>query len=79
MENIEVWIREWFKNNSQGAETDFEGTQNYIESGWIDSFQFLELISDVEEYFGMSFSDDDFTKEEILTMDGLVKIISEKK
>lgn len=79
MENINVWIKEWFVNNSQGTEIEFVGTQNYIESGWIDSFQFLELISDIEEHFGISFSDDDFAKEEILTMDGLVKIISEKK
>lgn len=48
---------------------------NYFETGLIDSFAFLELITECEEKFKITFSDDDFSNDEIFTINGLIKIL----
>lgn len=79
MEDIRAWLYDWFNKNSDVSSTELKEDTNYVESGWIDSFQFLELIGAVEENFGVSFSDDDFAKEELLTIKGMVEIIYNKR
>lgn len=78
MENIRTWIIAWFEQNSDISNADIDETKNYVENGWIDSFQFLDLISTIEEEFGVDFSDDDFAREELLTIKGIIEIISDK-
>lgn len=79
MEDIRTWLLEWFEDNSDVLSANIKEDENYVESGWIDSFQFLDLISAVEERFGVFFSDDDFAKEKLLTIRGMMEIISDKQ
>lgn len=79
MEQIRKWIQEWFLENSNVNEEDYDVNENYIEQGWIDSFQFLDLISEVEEHFNIAFSDEDFEKIELLTAKGMEQIVFVKK
>lgn len=78
MENIKKWLEDWFVSNSAVAKEDLDEEKNYVENEWIDSFQFLNLISDIETEFQISFVDEDFDKEDIMVMKGLLEIISSK-
>ena len=78
MEKVRIWIIDWFEKKSDVPSVDIDENKNYVESGWIDSFQFLDLIREVEEEFEVSFSDDDFSKEELLTIKGIIEIIISK-
>jgi acyl carrier protein len=70
----------WFAENSTLSREELEKdlTINYLESGVIDSFGFLDLISACEEKLGITFSDDDFSDDRIFTIAGLIDIITEK-
>lgn len=53
--------------------------QNYLEQGDLDSFGFVQLIAEVEEHFKITFTEEDFDQEKIMTIAGLVEVIKEKQ
>lgn len=80
MEYIKGWLSNWFIENSDFSKEDIENNldSNYFEQGWIDSFSFINFISDMEEKFEISFSNDEFQNREFATVNGLAKIIEGK-
>jgi acyl carrier protein len=84
MEGIEVKVREWLvdwfcAHSSVGrdvVETNLES--NYLERGWIDSMQFITLISAIEDEFSVEFSNDEFQDRTFATINGLSQIIAQK-
>lgn len=80
MEEIKNWIIDWFEKNSTATKTDIENNpeENYFNTGWIDSFAFINFISDIEEKFKISFSNDEFQNRDFATINGLTKIIKGK-
>jgi acyl carrier protein len=78
--NVNVWIMEWFISNSNTnrKEIDENLTNNYFENGWIDSFKFIKFISDIEDYFKITFSNDEFQNRDFATIKGLGRIIESK-
>jgi len=52
--------------------------ENYFLKGWIDSLKFIELISDIENEFQISFSNNEFQDRTFSTVEGLIKIIEDK-
>ena len=81
MEEIKIWLVQWFSNKSAiSSEKVMEMSQdNYFESGLVDSFVFITMLSDIEEKYGVSFSNDDFLDRSFATIDGLVCMINKKK
>lgn len=77
---IREWIIEWFINNSavQKEDINLYMDKNYLEVELIDSFGFLALIGACEEKFAISFTEEDFSNDSIFTIEGLIKIISDK-
>lgn len=80
MEEIIGWLINWFVENSDFSKEVIENNldSNYFEQGWIDSFSFINFISDMEEKFDISFSNDEFQNREFATVNGLAKIIEGK-
>ncbi len=82
MNELEVkkWLIEWFHNNSSvDTEKISEmASENYFTVGLVDSFGFINLLSDIEEKFGATFSNDDFLDRSFATLDGLSKMIIKK-
>lgn len=81
MEEIKKWLIKWFSNKSAmsiGKVTELS-QNNYFESGLVDSFGFITLLSDIEEKYGVSFSNDDFLDRSFATIDGLANMINNKK
>jgi acyl carrier protein len=74
---VKKWLSEWFERNSDLKPIDIEKKfdNNYLDKGWIDSFKFVSLITDIEEEFKITFSTDEFQSEKFLTAIGLQEII----
>jgi len=72
------WLICWFRDNTnlERAEIDGKMRENYFEKGWIDSFKFMTLINDMENEFGITFSNDDFQDREFSNIEGLSRIIT---
>ena len=73
MNNGREWIIDWFVKNSKLSEEEILANinENYIDIGLVDSFGFLQLLSDITEEFGIDFSDEDFNSEIFFTISGL--------
>ena len=79
--DIKEWLIDWFTKHSS---LDAEGikavsTANYMEAGMIDSFSFVMLISDIDDEYGVAFTNEDFLNPDFMNIDGLAKMIDERK
>jgi len=79
--DIKDWLIDWFTKHSS---LDAEGikaalTANYMEEGMIDSFSFVMLISDIDEEYGVAFTNEDFLNPDFMNIEGLTKMIDERK
>jgi acyl carrier protein len=77
---ITKWLIAWFSENTNAARHDIKNNlkENYFESEWIDSLLFINLISDLEKKFTISFSNDEFQNREFATIAGLSQIVFRK-
>lgn len=73
---IETWIMNWFQDKSPDIDLDIN--DNYFEKNAIDSFGIMELITDIEDHYQISFSQDDFQDPRFATTEGLSNILIEK-
>lgn len=80
MQGTKEWLIEWFqKHGREGSSVvSFRGSDNYFEQGWIDSFSFIALISELETHFNIRFGNDEFHNRAFSTIDGLTEIINHK-
>lgn len=77
-EKIQKWLINWFIDNAGADETKLDNSldENYFLKGFIDSFQFIELISDIEDEYGIEFDNSQFEDRSFSSISGLAKIIS---
>ncbi len=75
---VKDWLLEWFEKNGRIKKEELNLADNYIDMEYIDSFGFISLLSECEEHFNISFSDNDFADEKILTIDGMIQDITNK-
>ena len=80
-EQIKRWIIDWFDNNTEAELNEILDSfgSNYFEMGFIDSFKFMTLVSNIEEYFDIEFSNEEFQDRKFATMNGLMEIIVRKQ
>lgn len=76
MVKIESWLSDWFAHRT--PQITLAPTDNYFESGAIDSLGVIELIEEMELTFSVQFSQDDFQDQRFLSVGGLVEMITEK-
>lgn len=75
--NSEVnWLINWFVCEGAVKENIVKNLDtNYFTAGYIDSFQFVKMIADAEDEFGIEFDNEHFENSEYLTINGLAHII----
>lgn len=73
---IEAWIMNWFQDKS--PDTNLDINDNYFEKNAIDSFGIMELITDIETHYEITFSQDDFQDLRFANIEGLSSILMEK-
>ena len=76
----EQWLIKWFADESDVPRDTIEQNRevDYLGKGWIDSMQFIRLVSKAEEEFGIEFSNDEFQDRSFATIRGLATLIEEK-
>lgn len=74
------WLISWFEQNSSLEKEEICNNlgQNYLLLGWIDSFQFINFICEIENAFGVHFSNDEFQDRKFASIEGLSEIIEVK-
>lgn len=79
-EDILMWLINWFEEKSgvNKSEIKEKMQENYFTNNWIDSFGFISFISDIEQSFGIEFSNEEFQDRKFATIIGLQRIIEGK-
>lgn len=57
---------------------DFKSSLNFIEDGLLDSFDIVQLVSDLETEFNTSISALDILPENFCSLDAIEKLVSKK-
>lgn len=74
------WLLDWFeRKKSLPGRAEEQLELDYFQEGLVDSFGVTELIVDVEERFGIEFSDVHFQDRRFSLIGGLAEIIAELK
>ncbi|HIH22905.1 TPA: acyl carrier protein [Candidatus Micrarchaeota archaeon] len=77
---LKQWLISWFEKNTDMKKDEIENgvSISYFEKGWIDSLKFISFVSDIEDEFGIRFSNEEFQNREFSTINGLAEIIQKK-
>lgn len=77
MSEVEKWLVNWLTVNggNDGAEIEKNINESYFAAGFIDSFQFINMISDIEDEFDIEFDNEQFEDRSFSTVRGMAKII----
>ncbi len=80
MTNPEIWILNWFQDNTNVLENEINKNrdENYFMKGWIDSLKFISFISDIETQFKINFSNDEFQDRKFAKINGIIQILEDK-
>lgn len=75
------WVIDWFQSHSSESEETIRQsmTANYMELGLIDSFGFVQMLSDIDDEFDVMFVNEDFLNPEFQNIEGLIRLIDERK
>lgn len=80
MDGIELEVRKFLVDNFLfGDDGGLDRTTSFIESGLIDSTGVLELVSFLEERFGISVADDDLVPENLDTLERVGRFVTRKQ
>ncbi len=78
--DTKAWLIDWFVENTsvEQEEMNQNVSNNYFDKEYIDSYDFISLISAIEEEYGLTFDNDDFLDRDFSTINGLSEIINIK-
>lgn len=79
--DVKKFLIKWFEEKLQKNPSEYENFTeiNYFDESWMDSYQFIALIGDIEEELGVSFSQEDLESEKFATIQGINELIVEKQ
>ncbi len=79
-EQVSRWLTEWFASRARaGARGSAEMLDvNYFEAGLLTSAEVVEFVTEIEEQFGMQFSESDLSDERFVTIAGLSQLIEHR-
>lgn len=77
---VEDTVVQWFVSHTSLKEDEILKMLNesYFEKGWIDSLAFISFVNDMEQQFGIRFSNNEFQGRSFSTITGVTKVIEEK-
>lgn len=75
---VKDYLVNWFLTELKVQLKEEDCTVNFLESGWVDSFGFIQLITEVEEKFQVSLLEDDLTEDTLFTILGMSQMIERK-
>ena len=74
------WITSWFRNRGKLGKVTADELlhRNYLETGMLTSMEIVELITEIENEFGIQFSESDLQDPRLVTVFGLSELIAER-
>ncbi len=78
--DTKIWLIDWFVENASVEQEEIQQniTQNYFDKEYIDSYDFISLISAIEDEYNITFDNNDFLDRKFATIEGLSEIINMK-
>ena len=79
-EVVREWLTDWFVSRAKIGKQVRESLLNvdYFEAGWLTSMEVVEFVTDIEQRFGMQFSDRDLQDPRFVTIAGLTELILQR-
>jgi acyl carrier protein len=76
---VKQWLTDWFAARAKLGKSVPEAVQDvdYFEAGWLTSMEVVEFVTEIEQHFGMQFSDRDLQDARFVTIAGLTELILE--
>ena len=73
------WLLQWFSGRAKTNSGSPAGllNVNYFEEGLLSSAEVVEFVTEIEEKFGIQFSDSDLSDERFVTISGLSHLIEQ--
>jgi len=81
---VQQWLRDWFVARGKIRKTALENGQDtlwetdYLEAGWLTSMEVVEFVTEIEQEFGLQFSDNDLQDSRFVTVTGLTELILDR-
>lgn len=77
---MQDWLTSWFVSRAKIGKSLPETLQDidYFEAGWLTSMEVVEFVTEIEQRFGMQFSDRDLQDPRFVTIGGLTELILER-
>ena len=75
---IKEYLILWFQNKTKMKIKKNYLDKDYFHEEWIDSFEIVNLIEELQDQFNIEFNDTDFQHSNFSTINGLTKIIIKK-
>ena len=78
---VQQWLKEWFVARGKIRKAALENGQDalcntdYFEAGWLTSMEVVEFVTEIEQEFGVQFSDRDLQDSRFVTIVGLTELI----
>ncbi len=78
-DQVAQWLCEWFlsRRKFKGVAAQLSET-NYFEAGLLTSLEVIEFVSDIENRFGVQFSEHDFQDPRFGTVAGLAELVASR-
>lgn len=79
---VRQWLIDWFvargKIDKQIDTEKKKSDTDYFAAGWLTSMEVVEFVMEIEQHFGMQFSDRDLQDPRFVTISGLSELILER-
>jgi acyl carrier protein len=77
---VQDWLTNWFVARVKIGKSAPETLRDtdYFEAGWLTSMEVVEFVTEIEQRFGMQFSDRDLQDPRFVTIAGLTELILER-
>ena len=78
-EQVCQWLCDWFASRGKvKGDAAARLHVDYFEAGLLTSLEVIEFVSEIEEHFGVSFSEQDFQDPRFVTIAGLAELVAEQ-
>jgi len=76
-EQVQGWLENWFVSRAKIGKQVSQSLldTDYFEAGWLTSMEVVEFVTEIEQQFGMQFSDRDLQDPRFVTIAGLAELI----
>ena len=77
---VQDWLTNWFVARAKIGKSAPENLPDtdYFEAGWLTSMEVVEFVTEIEQRFGMQFTDRDLQDPRFVTIVGLTELILER-